>query len=190
MHFHQARVPWRVPFLLARCRLLGTNCFSSADQGLWFIINLCLLGGEDTILWPACVSSTPCPISHMWEGKFHPPFFGKSLLARGLLFESHALIPKLTFLCQFPPLLLDSCVQGGTLSHMLWRLRCKSTDGWWGKGWPHLPSRTYERRKPSSFTEVETRAQSHWWLPSGHFRAPWFSFSALRFSEGPVSTRF
>ena len=120
MHFHQAPVPWRVPFLLARCRLLGTNCFSSAHQGLWFIINLRLLGGKDTILWPACVSSTPCRISHMWEGRFHPPFFCKSLLAQGLLFESHAVIPKLTVLCQFSPLLLGFlCPRWNFVTHAL-----------------------------------------------------------------------
>lgn len=134
VHFHLAHVLRRGHFLLARCRLLGTDCFHETQQGLWFIINFCSLGGKIHYLWPACVWSTPCLISSMWEERVCPLHFsarvwdGPEASTRPSFWKLCS-NPKVDFSLPVFLLLFRFWCPGRSLSHMLWRLRCK-----FGKG--------------------------------------------------------
>ena len=187
----------RVPFLLARCRLLGTNCFSSARQGLWFIINRRPLGekihycGQHVSHPPSAPSHCLHILPHLTQvaGEVPSPSFlqefGMGLKpARSLLSESHTQIPKLTFLCWFLSLLLGFwCPRWNFVP---WALEAQvQIRGWLvGKETADPPSRQLlsQRWRPGP-RAIECFLQ-------GFLEPSWFFFSALRLSEGPVSIRF
>lgn len=121
-------------FLLARCRLLGTDCFHEAQQGLWFIINFCSLGGKihycgQHVSGPPPASSQACGRRESVPCTFLQGFEMGLKPAHSLPSESCAPTPRLTFPCQFSLLPFRFWCPGRSLSHMLWRLRCK-----FGKG--------------------------------------------------------
>lgn len=168
MHFHPAHPCsscWRPPAIPQHAAVIVYNSFLPTR-------------GRDTLLWSACVSSTPCSISHKWEKRFYPPHYfasvwdGPAASTQLPLYESQTLIPKLTFLCQFSPLLL----------------------AFWCPNWNFVPrdlgaNPWVAGGKRAGKNLLSSPLHSRRWKPGpraigcflpGVLRTPWFSSSALR----------
>lgn len=133
------------------CQLLGTDCFSSARQGHWFIIDLCPLG-EMIHYCGQHVSGLPPQLSQVGEEILSPALFCRvwdgPAASTQLAFESQTLIPKLTFLGQFSSLPLGFwCPSWNLLLRTLGAHPWLTVGKWAGREHPlsrPLPSRRWQ----------------------------------------------